>query len=74
MVGPHCEKSKDIVAALLADGAVIQTMTVCEDIDLIIKNNKISEMQTNCQRFMERNCGTANKIFDEVFITQNSLP
>lgn len=67
LVGPYCEKSKDIVAALLADGAVIQTMTVCEDIDLLIKNNKISEMQANCRRFMEKNEGTVERVVGEVF-------
>lgn len=67
LVGPYCEKSKDVVDALLAENTAIQTMTVCEDIDLLIKNNKISEMQANCQRFIEKNDGTVEKIFQELF-------
>ncbi len=67
LVGPYCEKSKDVVVALLAENAVIQTMTVCEDIDLLIKNNKISEMQANCERFMDKNEGTVEKLFEACF-------
>ena len=67
LVGPYCEKSKDVVAALLAENAVIQTMTVCDDIDLLIKNNKISETQANCERFMTKNQGTVERIFNDIF-------
>ena len=67
LVGPYCEKSKDVVASLLAENAAIQTMTVCEDIDLLIKNDKIDAMNANCERFMEKNEGTVEKIFQEVF-------
>jgi len=67
LVGPYCEKSKDVVASLLAENAVIQTMTVCEDIDLLIKNDKISEMQANCQRFMDKNDGTVERVVGELF-------
>lgn len=68
LVGPYCEKSKDIVATLLAENAVIQTMTVCEDIDLLIKNDKIDAMKANCKRFMEKNGGAVEKIFESIFL------
>ena len=67
LVGPHCEKSKDVVASLLAENAIIQTMTVCEDIDLLIKNDKIAEMQANCERFMDKNGGTVERVVEDLF-------
>ena len=67
IVGKYCTKCQDIIDALLYDKAIIQSMTICDDIAKIIlyPDNK-NVLVKGCENFLKKNNDVLKEICKKI--------